>query len=431
MKRRIFIIVLALALIVAIGLGAGLGAGLGTKHSSTKASTPSSSTTSVTSAPTASYTTTSDYNIGGALDQSYYSTTGAFNGSGIALASQSFSAGGYGTLTMYFQHHTGQIRYQTLTDGNWIGGSISEVVTVDAKNSTPLSAVAYTLNGTIEWHIFYIDINNMIRQKSNSNTTNIWTNGTIDQLNLVALDADQVGMQACWYGSDYGDTDYTHTPLPTDGDTSNATVTAHNEVGMHIWYASDSQTFQQLGWRYGDLNWTFQGSWTEKNGHAGVGCYSWEPDSTVTYVMMVNLNDSVEFWWKDTNTSLPSNNAKHPINVWTNTSISIPGVHPSTSLGYTNYFYAQMAGSDAVKGYNISWDAESTAIVTGDTFTVDGTSPTPGLPGTHLSVSALPNDSGGNSLVVFYQTEGSDITEFTRDLNQGQWFQDSLSIPTS
>ncbi|MGI4802881.1 MAG: hypothetical protein ACRYG8_54385, partial [Janthinobacterium lividum] len=106
---------------------------------------------------------------------------------------------------------------------------------------------------------------------------------------------------------------------------SNATVAAHNEFGMHIWYASDNTTFQQLGWRYGDLNWTFEGSWTEKNGHAGVGCYSWEPDSTVTYVMLVNQQNTVEFWWKDTNTSLPTNNASHPINQWTNTSISIPG----------------------------------------------------------------------------------------------------------
>ena len=44
----------------------------------------------------------------------------------------------------------------------------------------------------------------------------------------------------------------------------------------------------------------------------------------------------------DTNSSLPSNNT-HPINVWTNSSITIPGLHPSSSLGFTDYLYCQLA----------------------------------------------------------------------------------------
>lgn len=99
-----------------------------------------------------------EYLIGGALSPSYYSTTGAFNGSGIALASESFSKnltqGTYGSLIMYFQHHSGQIRYQQLSSNGWIGGTASEVVATDAKNSTPLSAVAYTIGQTSFWHIF-------------------------------------------------------------------------------------------------------------------------------------------------------------------------------------------------------------------------------------------------------------------------------------
>ncbi|MGI4802880.1 MAG: hypothetical protein ACRYG8_54380 [Janthinobacterium lividum] len=141
MRKRTFYMLLVLALVVIIGLGAGLGAGLGTKHGSDKKST---TTTPATSAPE-----NSNYSIGGALNQSYYSTNGAFNGSGIALASQSFTGGGYGELTMYYQHHSGQIRYQTLqTDGSWIGGTYSEIVAVDAKNSTPLSAVSFVVNGS-------------------------------------------------------------------------------------------------------------------------------------------------------------------------------------------------------------------------------------------------------------------------------------------
>ena len=96
-------------------------------------------------------------------------------------------------------------------------------------------------------------------------------------MNLKTNNADQVGMQACWYGSDYGDSDYTHTPLPNQ----NGDAKFSDSVGMHMWYASDNTTFQQLGWRAGDEAWAHQGSFLNMNGHAGVGCYSWGP-GTVT-----------------------------------------------------------------------------------------------------------------------------------------------------
>ena len=52
-------------------------------------------------------------------------------------------------MTVYFQHWTGDIRYIQLTpDGQWIGGGASEVIASDAKNATPISAVAYSLNDT-------------------------------------------------------------------------------------------------------------------------------------------------------------------------------------------------------------------------------------------------------------------------------------------
>lgn len=108
-------------------------------------------------------------------------------------------------------------------------------------------------------------------------------------------------------------------------------------------------------------------------------------------------------------------------------SISIPNVNPSTSLGYTNYFYAQMADS-MINGYNISWAAENTSFVDEDMFTVNGE---PGLPGTHLSVTALPNQSGGDDINVFYQTAGNDVTEYTRDLEGGQWSEVNIAIPDS
>ena len=77
------------------------------------------------------------------------SSIGAFNGSGIALASESFGSNSYGNIVMYFQHHTGQIRSTRLgSDGEWQGGDATDIVAVDAKNATPIAAVAYARNDT-------------------------------------------------------------------------------------------------------------------------------------------------------------------------------------------------------------------------------------------------------------------------------------------
>ena len=74
---------------------------------------------------------------------------GAFNGSGVAVAGESFDSGGHGETILYFQHYTGQIRSTQLQpDGTWQGGSPSEVVATDAKDASPISAVSYSVNGT-------------------------------------------------------------------------------------------------------------------------------------------------------------------------------------------------------------------------------------------------------------------------------------------
>ena len=80
-------------------------------------------------------------------DTAYLLASGAFNGTGIAVASQSFGTGGYGLLNVYFQHFTGSIRkLQLMDDGSWQGGDSSNIVATDARNATPISAVAYAMD---------------------------------------------------------------------------------------------------------------------------------------------------------------------------------------------------------------------------------------------------------------------------------------------
>lgn len=413
------LIIAGVIIALAIGLGVGLGVGLNKNNSSSsdEYETP----------------VNAEYLIGGAINPAFYSEMGLYNGSGIALAQQSFSndltSGAQGTIVVYFQHWTGQIRYVQLTNsGAWVGGDSSTIVASDAKNNTPLSAVSYVATGYVStWHLFYIDQNNTLRQRSNSNassaytTPGIWTDGPINNLDLKVWDADQVGMQACWYGNDYGDSDYVHSPIPG---TDQVNASANSDVGMHMWYASDNNTFQQYGWRQDANNtWQFQNTFENMNGHAGVGCFSWGP-GTVTYVMMVNEENTVEFWWRDTNTNL-TNSTTHPINVWVQAPITIEDVYPTTSLGYTNSFYAQSAADLYFYGHNVTWAAENTTIAT--PFKV--ASSQPALPGSHLSVTELPGPSGGNDLVVFFQMNGTDLSEYTRDVVAGAWANVPITIP--
>jgi hypothetical protein len=61
-------------------------------------------------------------------------------------------------------------------------------------------------------------------------------------------------------------------------------------------------------------------------------------------------------------------------------------VNPATSLGNTNYFYAQLE-DDVIYGYSFTGAAEETRIIDGSEFIVQGDK---GISGTHLSVLAIP-----------------------------------------
>lgn len=243
------------------------------------------------------------------------------------------------------------------------------------------------------------------------------------------MDSPSVGLQACWKGNYYGDSDYTKFPTPS-GQINQQPF--DERQGMNIWFAVDNSTFQQYAWYNGQETWVPIQPWQGFNGHAGVGCYSWG-EGTTTYAMMANKNNNVEFWWKDTNNTTASTES-HPINSWKNsTSSAIRGVHPMTSLGFTTYFYAQMADR-SIKGYNITYQAENTTYSQDSSFAItDPAGPALGLGGTHITVTAYTAKDGNttlwDSLYVFYQTAGDDITAFTRPLKGGEWTRGSLTIP--
>ncbi|CAI9636034.1 hypothetical protein GT037_001068 [Alternaria burnsii] len=420
MKKRTFFILIGVIVIAIVALALGLGLGLGLNKDDSDEGTvhpfcrenPESC-------------------IGGSLNSEYLSKKGVFNGTGIALAGESWNKGQRRIFTLYFQHHTGDIRFmQYTTDRKWIGGGKAQTVAGDAKDASPISAVAFALNETQYFHIFYIDKNNTVKQLIQSNTSDIWQPGPLSDLNLKAFDSPTTGLQACYKGNFYGDNDYTKFPTASG---LNNTEQFEGQTGMNIWFATDDSTFLQYAWYSGqDDTWAKIEPWSGFNGHAGVGCYSWGAGTT-SYAMLNNKDNDVEFWWKDTNQSAPST-PTHPINSWQNASMgAIKDVYPITSLGYTTYFYAQMADR-SIKGFNITYNAENTTYIEDETFTVtDISNSVVGLGGTHLTVTAFAEKRGEetlwDSLYVFFQTAGDDITAFTRGLNGGEWTKGSLSIP--
>lgn len=147
--------------------------------------------------------------------------------------------------------------------------------------------------------------------------------------------------------------------------------------------------------------------------------------------MMVNSQDEVEILWRDTGTG---SNVSHPLNAWVNaTQGGIGNVYPTTSLGYTTYFYAQMADR-TIQAYNMSWAAENTTMLDGETFSLthDG-EPVKAQGGSRLTVSAYSDYNEGettwDSLFVFYQADGDDVTILTRPFAGGDWSREMLEIP--
>lgn len=116
---------------LAVGLGVGLGLGLRTSKEQE---------TGVLSSEKIALNATG-YRTGGGLDPSYYSTSGAWNGSGIYFSYTTLPGlqqdAVKDSLVLYFQHHSGDIRWARRDPaGTWIGASSSEVVATDARNGT-------------------------------------------------------------------------------------------------------------------------------------------------------------------------------------------------------------------------------------------------------------------------------------------------------
>jgi hypothetical protein len=100
-------------------------------------------------------------------------------------------------------------------------------------------------------------------------------------------------------------------------------------------------------------------------------------------------------------------------------------MHPSTSIGYTDVLYAQTS-ANVIQGWNVSWDYVNTSIET--SFQLEDH---PGIPGTHLAATTIPDGDGGGELLIFYQTIGNDISALSRDLVGTEWSDRTVPVPSN
>ena len=228
--------------------------------------------------------TNPQYCIGGTLSSKFLSTRGAYNGSGLALAGESWNAGQRRIFTLFFQHNSGDLRFMQYNSGQqWVGGSKAETVATDAKPGTPLSVVAFALNSTYyvsristaihpctnheQFHLFYLDTNSTVKQLTKSNVSDIWQPGPLSDLKLKSFVSPSVGLQACWKGNFYGDSDFTK--FPTTNGQANTIPYEQSHLGMDIWFAIDDSTFLQYAWYVGQQSWVQIQRWQGFNGPCG------------------------------------------------------------------------------------------------------------------------------------------------------------------
>lgn len=86
--------------------------------------------------------------------------TGVFNGTGLDINSAAFVqnfpgfANQSAQVILYFQHHSGDLRWAGLNDSGWFGGGPNQTIATDAKNATSISTAAFAYNSKNYWRIY-------------------------------------------------------------------------------------------------------------------------------------------------------------------------------------------------------------------------------------------------------------------------------------
>jgi hypothetical protein len=334
------------------------------------------------------------------------STTAAFHLTGVATARGN---GGDGDMNVFFQHQSGEIRRMSVdSNGHWTGGDHSTIVTQDAKDGSPVSVFSNTDGGIHSFYFYFIASNNQVRERIGTQDGNgavIWREGPLSSQNVVALDDPNAAMQVC-YSEFYNQTD------PADP----------SPYGMRLWYAVAPTTIRTYYRTFGQDQWTQETAADYvANGKAGIGCYTWTGTS-IYYLMVMNLDDTMNILYRD------ARQDQSDTAYYKNTTVVIGSLMPNTSMGFTDYLFAQHE-EGWLTGFSIHFDGADTQM---NTSVGDGqiTTNQLAIAGSHFAVTKVPNNSTKDGILsVFLQLpDGKDVTQ---SLYQGddKWNYQTLNLP--
>ncbi|KAI9876995.1 MAG: hypothetical protein M1830_005080 [Pleopsidium flavum] len=366
----------------------------------------------------------------------YISTTGVMNGSGVVALDV---GDGSSRIILYSQHYNGEIRKSEYLGDTWTGGQhadVVEVVASNARNGTPLMAVSFSRHQELIWRVFYVDNNDYLQESLMSNKTQGgWSTGLLGAGRHKASDSNRVGLTAChnsqWYGAPYNS----------------------SGGGLRLYYGANNHTVQELLWADGNGAWDYGTNFPDSNGDGGVECtVAHSNPPSITNLWLINSNNELEQLWFDFNASAQTSN--HTTGTWVKGRQAILHCHLPTILSTSSSTpYLSIRNSHAVRLTGLTYstlypNTGITAITTSESKLIHfqlsnntvreviatGTGETsrwapyyldineePALPGSRLGSVILNTAQGGQEIHVFYQTNGSDISEFVRTLDGGSW----------
>lgn len=228
----------------------------------------------------------------------YFSTRGAFNGTG--LKAKGSSDGDSTTLTLSYQHYSGDIRYMKLAYPALTQLPVTEpIIAVDARNGTPIRVTQTTAIGSQQQHVFCTSMSptalrkkatnlctdvgqdGMVKERMIDDINLIWTDGPLTSQNITTLRSNDIGLHSAFYAGPILNYD----SEPTE-----------HKSGVRVWIPRSETTFDQMAWRPGLSKWIYEQSWQGMNGHV-TPVSNDNSDGNTTYIMFLNGHNKPELYW--------------------------------------------------------------------------------------------------------------------------------------
>ncbi|MCJ1285807.1 hypothetical protein MMC26_005148 [Xylographa opegraphella] len=255
------------------------------------------------------------------------------------------------------------------------------------------------VNNILTWSVFFIDNTSTIQNVYRNNQTNVWTLGSIGSHKFKAPSQPGAALSVYWSALWAG---------TVPGQSGGLVLFAGGLDGLvheYTWSADGSDT-----WNQGFV-------FSSTNGFAGAACW---PGGGITNLYLQNSAHSLEVWWKDFNTE-QTNTSTHPLGIWNRGPAVAAEVRTNSSMAFSNNLYFQDS-SNNVLGVAPSGTAED--LSWGPTFEVAaGTA----MSGTSIACQTFfPSNTGPSGIHVYFQTNGTDIVEYIRNQEGGQWAFDYI-----